>query len=129
MSQAIARFPSGTRTVMSPFVGGPVYQKLRGSFLGFRRNIYRQGVRYIDRNYDLIRASSYGEPEVRIDYNKNFWRYSVDQTYHQGVLLKAYTDALSWAPYAFIGLLIGGLHIRLKHNDKYNVFAKWRTVE
>lgn len=129
MSQAITRFPSGSRTIMSPYSGGPIYQKLRSSILYFRRGPLRQTVRYIDRNYDLVRAASYGEPDVRIDYNKNFWRYTVDQTYHQGVLFKAYQDALKWAPYAFLAVLVGGLHIRFKHNDKYNVFAKWRTVE
>ena len=127
--RAIGRLPSGSVTGMSPSAGGPVYRMLRSRILGFRRNVYRPGVRYIDRNYDLVRAASYGEPEVRIDYNKNFWRYSVDQTYQQGVLFKAYQDALRWAPYAFVGLLVGGLHIRFKHNDKYNVFAKWRTID
>ncbi len=129
MTPAIARLPSGTRTIMSPSQGGPIYQKLRSTIFSYRRGPYRQSMRYIDRNYDLIRASSYGEPEVHIDYNKNFWRYSVDQTYHQGVLMKAHQDALKWAPYAFLAVLVGGLHIRFKHNDKYNVFAKWRTVE
>jgi hypothetical protein len=126
---AVGRLPAGTRTLMSPYAGGPVYQKLRGSILGFRRGVYKQGVRYIDRNYDLIRAASYGEPEVRIDYNKNFWRYAVDQTYHQGVLMKAHQDSLRWTPYAFVAIMVGALHIRFKHNDKYNVFAKWRTVD
>lgn len=85
-------------------------------------------MRYVDRNYDLTRASLYGEPELSIDYNKNQWRYMVDQTYQQGVLLKAWLDALSWTPYVFAGIVLGGLHIRFIHNDKYNVFKKWRTI-
>jgi len=70
----------------------------------------------------------YGEPEIRIDYNKNQWRFMVDQSYQQGVLGKAYIDSSFWAPYLFLGLIIGGLHIRFVHNDKYNVFKKWRTI-
>ena len=113
---------------MSAHPGGPVYQMLRQNILSFRRNVWRKACRYVDRNYDLTRASLYGEPELSIDYNKNQWRYMIDQSYHQGVLLKSWLDAVSWTPYLFFGMLIGGLHIRWVHNDKYNVFKKWRTI-
>jgi hypothetical protein len=113
---------------MSPHPGGAFYQALRLNILNFRRGLYRKSCRYVDRNYDLTRASLYGEPEMSIDYNKNQWRYSIDQTQQQGVLLKAWMGTLSWTPYLFLGVVIGGLNIRLIHNDKYNVFKKWRTV-
>jgi len=86
-------------------------------------------MRYVDRNYDLNRASMYGEPEISLDYNKNQWRYTIDQPYMQGVLLRSWMDAVSWAPYILAGVVVGGLHVRFLHNDKYNVFKKWQTSE
>ena len=124
-----ARYASGTRTVMSPFEGGPMYKQLRESILFFRRGVVRKGQRYVDRNFDLTRAAAYGEPEVSLNYHANYWRYMVDQTYQTGVLGKAYQDLFSWAPAAALGLILGGLHIRWLHNDKYNVFKKWKTIE
>ena len=117
---------SASRSLMSTHAGGPIYQWLRGNIKIFRHSVIRRSHHYIDRNYDLIRAAGYGEPDVSIDYNKNFWRYHVDQTYQQGVLFKAYQDFFSWLPYAALALTVGGLHVRFKHNDKYNVFKKWR---
>ena len=123
------RFASGTRTAMSPYAGGPIYRSIRSGILSFKRNYQRNAMRYIDRNYDLVRAASYGEPEVSLNYHANYWKVHVDQTYQDGVLTKAYQDFWSWIPYAFAGLMVGAIHIRWVHNDKYNVFKKWRTIE
>jgi len=125
---SVLRYPSGTRSVMSPYPGGPIYQLLRQNILFFRRVVWRKSCRYVDRNYDLTRAAMYGEPEIRIDYNMNQWRYLVDQVFQQGVLCKAWLHSLSWTPYLLAGILVGAVHIRFVHNDKYNVFKKWRTV-
>ncbi|KAF4717589.1 hypothetical protein FOZ63_028025 [Perkinsus olseni] len=122
----LVRYPSGTRTIMSPYPGGPVYQWLRINYNYFKRYQWRRVGRWQMRSWCYWKAAFYGVPEWNIDPTKNQWRWCVDPAWYGGMRDKANMDMYRLMVYPFFGYALLYLHSRFKQNDKYNVFAKRR---
>lgn len=115
------------RTVMSPYAGGPVYQFLRNKYLEATR-LGRHILRMPRFNWSIEQQLYYAQPELQLDNHKNCWRSFVDTSYYAGPISKLHEDMLVRVmPYVFSGLFLSWFINRCNANDKFNVFAKWRT--